>query len=144
MKPGLDFTYQPQMEYSMIYEIINPSDPYTIEHSDFLALAAACVLLGNRQYALNPVGHDGEKVPLFIFGGFDKWWAERATLSFDDYLEANKLTIADALDSVKLQSGERSSMNDIGGRAKKWAEHLREDAIEPAEGPAAPQQVFVR
>ena len=124
----------------MKYEIINPSDPYTIEHTDFLALAAACVLLGNGQYGLAPVGHDGERVPIFIFGGFDKWWHEHSpTADLDAYLEANKRAIAEAMDSVALTSSERSSLNDIGGRAKKWAAKLREG---DTEGPSAPRQVF--
>jgi hypothetical protein len=124
----------------MKYEIINPSDPYTIEHSDFLALAAACVLLGNGQYGLQPIGHDGERVPIFIFGGFEAWWAAHSPeADIDDYIEKNTQAIAEAMESVSLTSGRRSSLNDIGGRAKKWAAHLRSGI---SEGPSAPQQVF--
>jgi hypothetical protein len=126
----------------MKYEIINPSDPYTIEHSDFLALAAACVLLGNGQYGLSPIDHDGEKVPLFIFGGFDQWWSKHSPdASIDKYIEANKLVIAEAMESVSLTSGKRSSMNDIGGRAVRWAKNFRGET--ESAGPAAPRQVFV-
>lgn len=124
----------------MKYEIINPSDRYTIEHSDFLALAAACVLLGNGQYALAPIDHEGEKVPMFLFGGFDEWWSEHSPdVDIGGYLEANKRAVAEAMESVSLSGRERSSLNDIGGRAKKWAEHLRSGE---SEGPSAPRQVF--
>lgn len=125
----------------MKYEIINPSDPYTIEHSDILALAAACVLLGRGQYGLQPIGHDGERVPMFMFGGFEKWWNEHSpTADFDAYFETNKRAIAEAMESVAMPNGrKRSSLNDIGGRAKKWGEQLREGLT---EGPVAPQQVF--
>ncbi len=85
----------------MKYEIINPSDSYTIEHSDFLALAAACVLLGNGQYALSPIDHDGERVPMFLFGGFEEWWRKHSPdADLDSYLDANKRAIAEAMESV--------------------------------------------
>lgn len=125
----------------MKYEIVNPSDYYTIEHTDFLALAAACVLLGNGQYGLAPIDHDGERVPIFLFGGFEKWWsAHSPDADLGAYLDANKPAIAEAMESVSLPPGsERSSMNDIGGRAKKWAKQLRGGE---AKGPSAPRQVF--
>lgn len=124
----------------MKYEIINPSDPYTIEHDDFLPLAAAVLLLGQGQYGAQPIGHDGERVPIFIFGGLEKWWeAHSPAVEFGDYLEANKPAIAAAMESVTLTSGKRSSLNNIGGRAKTWAQHLRAGE---AEGPSAPRQVF--
>jgi hypothetical protein len=98
------------------------------------------VLLGNGQYALRAIGHDGEDVPLFLFGGFEKWWtAHSPDAEIGVYIDTNARVIAEAMESVSLTSGERSSLNDIGGRAKQWAEHLRSGI---SDGPWAPQQVF--
>jgi len=61
----------------VIYEIVNPSDAYTIVAADFEVATVACLLLGNGQYAFDPLEDGGEKVPLFLFGGADAWCRKR-------------------------------------------------------------------
>jgi hypothetical protein len=68
----------------MIYEIINPSDAYTIETQDFDVAAVACLMLGTGQYAFKPLEDGGQEVPLFLFGGHDVWCQEHFSMSADD------------------------------------------------------------
>ena len=61
----------------MIYEIVNPSDAYTIAANDHAVAAVACFLLSNGQYAFEPVdGTEEMSVPIFMFGGADDWCRE--------------------------------------------------------------------
>ena len=43
----------------VLYEIINPSDPYTLKADDFKIAAAACLILGDGQYGLE--SEDGKE-----------------------------------------------------------------------------------
>jgi hypothetical protein len=144
-----------------IYEIINPSDHYTIECPDLEVAFVACCLLGNGQYAFDPLDESGVKVPLFMFGGHDEWAQEQFGASTDDVLgrclKARRSEVADALDSVligkraafaaiapekgtdawreartKWHDVHRSSFNDIGGRAYQIAAKLRKPVTEAA------------
>lgn len=65
------------MTEKLLYEIINPSDPVTILAPSFEAATVATLLLGRGQYAAQPVDHEGEEVPLFLFGGFEAWFEKR-------------------------------------------------------------------
>ncbi len=130
----------------LTWEIINPSDHYTIEAEDFEAAAIATLLLGEGSYGLRPEHDDGDELPVFLFGGFEEWWAERypGGEEFGDRIEARRVDIADVLDSVTIGSRKeweqakahgvpreeyhdvrRSSLNDIGARAWRMAERLR-------------------
>jgi hypothetical protein len=143
------------------YEIINPSDHYTIECPDLEIAFVACCLLGNGQYAFDPLDDVGVKVPLFMFGGHDEWCMETFGASTDDVLarslKARRAEVADALDSVLIGKREafaalapergseawqearakwhdthRSSFNDIGGRAYQIAAKLRKPVKDAA------------
>lgn len=138
-----------------IYEIVNPSDAYTIDHADENVACAAALLLGEGHYALTR--EDGERtLPLFIFGGADAWLEARGMMPFGAWIDAHLVAIADALDSVTIGDFEerrklaaklatfepaerdgiraahhdrkRSSMNNIGARARRDAKVLRERA----------------
>lgn len=61
----------------MIYEIVNPSDPVTVDAPSFEGALFATVLLGGGQYFGKPAEEGKEKVPGFLFGGFDVWFEER-------------------------------------------------------------------
>ena len=52
----------------MLFEIINPSDPYTLETDSYAAAVAAVCILGEGKYGLDPIGCDVPKVPLALFG----------------------------------------------------------------------------
>lgn len=56
----------------MIYRIVNMSDAYTIEADKTDVAFVACLVLGHGTYAFEPVG-EGEKIPLFMFGGLDEF-----------------------------------------------------------------------
>lgn len=152
----------------MLYEIVNPSDRYTIECEDLQIATVACCLLGGGQYAFRPLEAGGEEVPMFLFGGVEPFCRQHFKNDFADVLASVKASrreaLAAALDSVvvsdrgeylavrdALPEGERqafrarwhderrSSMNDIGGRAYAMARQLR-DGAEPVARP--PRQVF--
>ena len=137
-----------------VYEIINPSDPYTLRAADPAIAAAACFLLGEGQYSLHTP--DGESAcPLFLFGGDPLGWYERQFgTAFPTVLENRRAEVAAALESVlygnfsareeidaatalmapgavrgflaERHERLRSSLNNIGRRAWAIAEALRE------------------
>jgi hypothetical protein len=58
----------------MIYNIINPSDAYTIAADDYAIAVVACLVLGNGQYGFAPVdGSKDKRVPLLISDRADEW-----------------------------------------------------------------------
>ena len=141
----------------MIYEIINPSDPYTMVCKDVRIAQAAGLLLGNGKYGLRD--EDGkDTLPLLLFGTALPWVAKEfgSMEEFQEYIGANLIEIANCLETVmsfgreervaydeaiktmapeqakayrdKVHDKNRSSMNDIGGYAWQLAENMREKA----------------
>lgn len=112
----------------MEYEIINPGDPYRMTADRLDTAAVAICLLGDGKYAAKPRG-DGEEVPMFLLTSPDPWFVERFGMNYAD--TANKIIehrneeLAAVFDSVTLERTERSSLNDIGGRAKALAQAVR-------------------
>lgn len=92
---------------TVVYEIINPSDPYTMESSDLAAAAAACLFLGNGKYGLTAlVPDDAPGMPLFFFGkteDVERWFGEACGCTMADAF-ARRTAIAEALDSVAIGS----------------------------------------
>lgn len=143
----------------MICEIINPSDPYTMECETFLIGAVAVALLGNGKMGLH--SEDGELSTPILFG-WDDWFKGEGVTDLSAFLDENKAIIADALRSVRIgdfadrraeavaikhmtpaavqgyraeiHDARRTSMNDIGSRAWQLAKRLRGD--DTAEVPA--------
>jgi hypothetical protein len=140
----------------LVWEIINPSDAYTIEAPDFRTAAAAVLVLGEGKYGLRPEDEDeGESMPLFLFGGHEGFLATHfgGEDGLGEFIRDNPGPLADAFDSVLLGRFDRrrdykaalaaiddpvkreqfrdawhdnrSSLNDIGGRARDIARHLR-------------------
>lgn len=155
----------------MIYDIANPSDAYTMKTDDEEAAVLACMFLGEGQYALTD--ERGEQVcPFFMFGGDpDTFMLKKYGRTLKAAIDAKRAEFADALDSVLIGSMEdrkdyeeaialmtpenaatfeasrhdkrRTSMNNIGRRAKALAKHLRKpDATQDARELQAPRQVF--
>jgi hypothetical protein len=116
----------------MQFEIINPSDPYTMQAPDLKIAAVVVVLLGQGKYALKCTDGRSEGVPLFLFGGHDKWFINQFGTNLSDtidkVIEERAEELALAFDSVTLGRDERSSMNDIGGRAQQYAKNVRAKA----------------
>jgi len=122
--------------YSAVFDIANPSDPYTIK-GPFMACAIAVAILGNGAYGIK-----GSPV-LF---GWDDWLKEQGIADLGAHIDAHTDEIATALESVLIGSErdreevestlamlpeekreewlamrhdkQRSSMNDIGGKAR--------------------------
>jgi hypothetical protein len=118
----------------MKFEIVNPSDPYTMESESVAVAAVVCTLIGQGKYSLKEIGGTGENdVPFFMFGGLADWFIEKTGGDFGAFyakcIADGGEELARAFDSVKLESPfERSSLNDIGARAKAYAEHVRAQA----------------
>lgn len=139
------------MSKTTIYEIINPSDPYTMESDDPCAAAVACCILGGGRYGLD--GPDGEDdCPIFLFGGHEAWFKTTHDTTIEAVLESRPEKVIEALRSVTIGSRQdrkefysaiahmtpeaaeqfraerhdqrRSSMNNIGARAAALADAL--------------------
>lgn len=117
----------------MIYEIVNPSDPYTIEADDLEIAFAACIILGRGQYGLDALQPGGKIVPLMIFGGTEQAetycqeeFGKTLEEVIDSALDQRKLELANCLDSVLIGRGLESR--------QRYQEALTEYAIidEPA------------
>jgi hypothetical protein len=116
----------------VIYEIVNPSDPYSID-GEREAVCAAVLLLGEGMYGVQ--AQDGEReLPVLAFCPGDqpeRWWREQFGRSIGDSLSALRAEMAAALATVRLgrpgdpAPRERSSLNDIGARATRLAARLR-------------------
>jgi hypothetical protein len=96
----------------MLYEIINPSDAYTIEAPDLEIATVACVALGNGQYAFTPITNDPDErkleVPLFLFGDHDEFCKQHFDTDLDGVvsrvLDTRRTELADCLDSALIGS----------------------------------------
>lgn len=93
----------------MLYEIVNPSDDYTLEADDPKIAGLAVFYLGRGQLALND--ENGEPVlPLMLFGlGIDEWFKENFDIDIKEgeegaaiakVIEENLEAMADILDTV--------------------------------------------
>lgn len=121
----------------MKFDLVNPCDPYTMEADDLQVAAVACCLLGNGKYALTGLGDDaGQDVPVFLIGGHDEWFVQKFGMNYEDTathaLNHRNDALARAFESVTLGREERSSMNDIGGKARDIAQAIRRKATELA------------
>lgn len=135
----------------MIYEIINPSDKYTLASDDPAVAAVCCMMLGGGKYALED--EKGKNAcPMFIFGGDPhKWLNDTHGTTIDKVMEERKDAVivcfrsvmigdaanrilwekSDAETKAKYHDQKRTSMNDIGKRANQYADHLAESLKSP-------------
>ena len=141
----------------MICEIINPSDTYTIKSDDVESMQLATLILGGGKYGLcDADGETIMPVLLFGAKEWieEQFGVREDNLA--NYIEERSPQIADCLDSVLIGSfssrdviehvlskvpdekdreeiltkhhdTKRTSMNDIGARAKAMAKSLRDD-----------------
>ena len=141
----------------MYYDLVNPSDPVTFEAPDLKIAALVTLILGHGQYAANPEDESAEGVPSMLFGGAEEWWNEHFQEPMENAGERDRERLAAALRSVcygsvtdrklydsaveAIDSPEkraafiaewndrnRSSMNNIMGRAHSIAERLEQPA----------------
>lgn len=136
----------------MLYELINPSDPYVFNAPNLEIAALTAFIVGEGNYGA--VSEDGsEKVPTFILGGSTEWYQETFNRRLEIGLKESEADIAESLSSFTngnfkdryryeaaldaIDSPEEretfiakwrdgiSSMNDIGSRARRLGEFLR-------------------
>lgn len=89
----------------MIFSIVNPSDPYTMDASSLLVAAVAICLLGEGQYGLRQCDGEGDAaVPPFVVGGHETYFMRQFGRTFADamhFVDENHLEeLAAALGSV--------------------------------------------
>lgn len=137
----------------MLYELINPSDPYTFEAKD-RETAALAVFLLSTSYGAHCLTEEREEddIPVFLFGGSKEWYLDTfkrtpnegledlkddVRESFKSFVyghESDRQTYQLAIDSItdeekkvefiKHWHDKHSSMNDIGDIALKIAMKL--------------------
>lgn len=87
----------------LLFKIVNPSDPYTITASSLDVATVTTVLLGQGKYPLQSLD-GGQDVPLFSFGGADKWthdnFKENLMELANRVMDTKMAEVADCLDSV--------------------------------------------
>lgn len=117
----------------MKFNLINPSDPYTMDADDLEVAAVAVSFLGCGKYALEGIEENkGQDVPIFLFGGHDEWFVGKFGMNFEDtskhVVEHRADALARAFDSVTLGRAERSSMNNIKATAQALSNAVRKRA----------------
>lgn len=146
----------------MICEIINPSDPYTLETENFIAAALGIAIVGGGKLGLKC---DDPPIKSPVLFGWDAWIKENCPDGMNLYVDTHSEEIATALDSVlygragdrrtfldmlkfiddpvkreqaraEYQDKNRSSLNDIGTACYKTARYLR--GLEKKSATAAP------
>lgn len=132
-----------------VYELINPSDPYTFEADD-IRIAGFCAAYLSTGFGARRVGDGAEEsTPVLI--GWGDWLKEQGITK--EFVQSNATKIADAFDSFLIgdakicedvksmlaelppekreawranrQDRHRPSMNQIGEAAYAAAKHLR-------------------
>lgn len=86
----------------MEYELYNPSDPYTFIAAD---KEVAALAVGHLSLAFGAGTKDEaeeNRVPIFLFGGFDEWYQEEFDRTPTEDMAARKKEVGDALASFML------------------------------------------
>jgi hypothetical protein len=132
-----------------LYELINPSDPYTF-YAPSIEVAGVCAVLLSTAFGARQVSGEGEGTPVFF--GWQEWLDERGIDA--NWIEEHRYQIADAYESFLIgdaakrddiesmlailpeekrrewrdqrQDRHRSSMNRIGEAAYARAKQLRD------------------
>lgn len=67
----------------MLFNIINPHDPYTMEAPDLEIAANAIAMIGAGQYGLHELsGDQSGNVPIFLTDGHDEWFTKQFGRNF--------------------------------------------------------------
>lgn len=89
----------------MLFNVVNPSDPYTIEASSLDVAVMSAVLLGQGNYGFNSLD-GGTDIPMFAFGGGNEWCEKHFKedlMELSNRVMDTKLNeVADCLDSVLI------------------------------------------
>jgi hypothetical protein len=111
------------------YEIGNPSDKcfiYGDIETQKEALFAVVAILGSGSYFLVEIETNKSVFGGFLFGGFEEFWENEFGRCFSESITDRELIrhAAEIFESFEY-ARDRSSMNDIGARAKANAESFR-------------------
>lgn len=109
----------------MKYEIINPSDKCFISSDNERVAKFCCLLLGNGMYGLENAETGEDVFSIYIFGMSEKATLEEFGEPLEDFLQNHRLEIAECFKSFEY-AGERTSLNNIGERARIFYEKLKE------------------
>ena len=106
----------------MLFEIINPSDPYTMTADSLEVAAVAACLLGEGKVILNQLDGD-EVIPAFLTGGHNEWFTEKFGRDFDTSIahvcETDAAGLAKTLGSVFIgDATTRKEFDDMAANCK--------------------------
>jgi hypothetical protein len=113
----------------MLFNIINPSDSYTIKTDDKEAACVACLLMGEGQYGLEEIGGKFE-MPILMFGGGDEFFKSQFGKSME---ESVKLYRGDKV-AVLIETLRSTLVGSVGER------QTHEDALKFITDPEKRQQ----
>jgi hypothetical protein len=118
------------------YELVNPSDPYTLEAPTLELACVAAVILGEGMYGLRTA--DGETaMPVLLFKA-QEWWRAQFGRSVEESLATalKSPELAAVFGSLALPAGHSTtSLNDIGAYARDLAQRTRRRAaVEVSRG----------
>lgn len=115
------------------YDVINISDPCTVESDDPIAAAVGVLMISEGGFGLT--SEDGETIlPILMLGGVEEWLKAKEIEDLGDYIRANRIAIADALDSCMYGDfNDRAAYNKglelVAGdeaKTKEWKDHWEE------------------
>lgn len=115
----------------MLFNVVNPSDPYTMDAPDLMSAAVAVCLIGEGKYGLTQIDAvDGEQpkiVPVFLLTSHEDWFTEHFGQGF-----ADTLTVATSAEHMPNLIKALDSL--VYGHQEDRAEFLRQlQAQPPAE-----------
>lgn len=103
-----------------LYELVNPSDPYTF-HAPSIEVAGVCAVLLSPAYGAIPVNGDGEGTPVLF--GWGEWLEERGVNS--EWIDEHRNEIADAYDSFLI--GDAAEREDAESMLEMLPEEKRQE-----------------
>lgn len=107
----------------MKYEIINPSDKCFISSDNERVAKFCCLLLGRGMYGLENAETGETAFPICLFRMSKKIIIEEFGEPLQDFLKNHRLEIVECFKSFEYAS-ERTSLTNIGERARIWCEEL--------------------
>lgn len=105
----------------MMYQLLNPYDPASLDAPNNAIALAAAVVMGGVKFSVRcqVTGHTCPN------GDLDVWFVRETGLTIRAFLEIHRLAVATALESVRLQGVRSCRVVDVAGRARFFARDLR-------------------
>lgn len=118
------------------YELVNPSDAIAFDAVSLPVAIVATLFVGEGRYPLRCDGQIVFGAVAFGRGNVDQYCRSVLGGGLNETLESVSANhtpdLIAALDSFRLTAGERTSLNDICGRARRLAAAMRGDKKETA------------